>query len=98
MAREPRSAADYIERHDEMETILGEMVENAQKALAGWRLARERVRDDPDQALTDLVEAEIDLDISIRIERADALRVIRAALNRLDRELPDDDDHSTDVP
>jgi len=38
-----------------------------------------------------LIDAEIRLDNHVRLELADTLRPIRAALKRLDAELPDDD-------
>jgi hypothetical protein len=93
MGRKKQSAADYIEEHDlEMRVILGEMVENAAKANAYWMYARLWARDRPEEALKSLVEAEIVLDVPLRIERTDALRRIGAASKLLDSELPDDDD------
>jgi len=91
MPRRRQTAAEYIERRDaEMRIILGELAENAVRANLGWAAAVRAARLDPDRALTELVEVEIALDIPVRIERADALRRIRAANRRLDRSRPDD--------
>lgn len=93
MARKKLTAAEYVELHDgEMRTILGELIENAAKANLHWKNAHGLVRDDPDRALTELVEAWIALDTFIPIERRDALRVIDRASDLLDQELPDADD------
>jgi hypothetical protein len=93
MARRKLSAAEYVERHDnEMRIILGELVENAAKASLHWEAARRVVRNSPEKALTELVEAQIALATFIRIERTDALRVVGRASDLLDDELPDSDD------
>ncbi|HJW74071.1 MAG TPA: hypothetical protein VJ787_00165 [Thermoleophilia bacterium] len=93
MVRKRQTAAVYIERYDgEMQDILGELAEHADMIRTWWNLARDQVREDPDQALQHLVDAQIHLDIHVRIERVGALRRIRLASNRLDAELPDDDE------
>ncbi len=90
MARGKVSAADFVEDHDEeMRIILGELIENAGKLNLLWEAARRVVREDPDRALTLLVEAEILLGIDVRIERTDSLRRIESATRRLGEELPD---------
>ena len=95
MARKKQTAADYIERHDdEMRIILGELAEHAGKINMWWTLAVRAAREHPEQALTDLIDAEIHLDIHVRIELADSLRRIRSAISRLDAELPDPDDQA----
>lgn len=100
MARAKQTAADYIERHDgEMRIILGELVENAGKINMHWTFGLNQARQYPETALKHLIDAEILLDIIVRIERSDALRTIHSAINRLSAELPDDDDdHSSDPP
>lgn len=93
MTRRTQTAADYIERHDgEMRIILGELAENAGKINMWWTFARNAVRDDPDRALTRLIDAEIHLNHHVRLELADSLRRIRASIERLATELPDDPD------
>ena len=97
LVRKRQTAADYIERYDgEMQDILGELAEHADMIRTWWNLARDQVREDPDQALQHLVDAQIHLDIHVRIERVGALRRIRLASNRLDAELPDDDEDLPD--
>ena len=98
MARKKLTAAEYIERHDgEMRVILGELAENAGKLNMLWTLAVSQARQHPHGAMQKLIDAEIKLDIMVRIERSDALRTIHSAINRLDAELPDDEeDLSTD--
>jgi hypothetical protein len=100
MVRKKQTAAEYIDRHDgEMRVILGELAENAGEINMLWTLAVMQARQHPEGALEKLIDAEIKLDIMVRIERSDALRTIHSAINRLGAELPDDgDDHSTDVP
>jgi hypothetical protein len=92
VARSRQTAADYIEKYDdEMRIILGELLENAANINLWWMSARHAARSHPDRAMTLLIDAEIHLNIHVRIERADSLRRIRAAIARLDAELPDDD-------
>jgi len=95
MARTKQTAADYIEAHDdEMRVILGELAEHAGKINMWWTFAVHAARNDPDQALTHLTEAETHLDIHVRIELADGLRRIRSALSRIAAELADRDDQA----
>lgn len=97
MRREPRLAADDLESHaTEVAVILAELAEYAGIAARAWALALADVREDPDAALRELVTAEIRLEHMARIEVRDALRLIRAAGERLDRELPDDEDGAGD--
>lgn len=99
MPRKRATAADYMERHDpEMRIILGELVENAARVANWWTSARLEVADHPDRALRTLADAETHLDIHVRIELSDSLRRIRAAMDRLDRELPDDTGDSEAAP
>lgn len=94
MARKKQTAADYIERYDgEMRIILGELVEHAGRINMWWTFALDAAREDPERALTNLIDAEIHLDIHVRIELSDSLRRIRSAIKRLDEELPDDEDN-----
>lgn len=93
MPRQKPSAAEYLERHDaEMRLILGELVEYAGRINLWWRHAALVVRDHPEQALTDLIDAEIHLSVHVRIELADSLRRIRSAITLLGAELPEDAD------
>jgi hypothetical protein len=97
MPRQKRSAAEYLEAHDaEMRLILGEMVEYAGRINLWWRNAALAVRDHPDQALTDLIDAETYLSIHVRIELAASLRRIRSAIDILAAELPEDEDEDED--
>lgn len=92
MPRPKQTAADYIERYDpEMRIILGDLVEYAGKITNWWTDARLWAREDPGQAMTSLVHAETHLSIHVRIELQDTLRRIRAAIDLLDAELPDDE-------
>jgi hypothetical protein len=68
---------------------LAEMNENAGLISRAWAMAVLTARSDPDHALEELIEAEIHLNHHLRLELRDALRNVRAAINRLDRELPD---------
>ena len=93
MARKKLTAAEYLNGHDaEMRVILDELLENAAKANVRWAAAQRHVSHDPDLALTELVEAMIALDIPVRIERADALRILNRVTDLLDQELPDNDE------
>jgi hypothetical protein len=100
MVRSKQSAADYVERRDqEMRIILAELIENASEVNRLWAMARMQAKGAPEHAFRQLIDAETRLDIAVRIERADSLRILRSAIKRLDRELPDDeDDDSTDLP
>ena len=79
-----------------MRIILGEMVQNVANANVHWDAAQRSIRMNPEVALEHLVEAWVALDVPVRVERADAIRVLNRAMELLDRELPDDDDHSSD--
>jgi hypothetical protein len=95
MVRKKQTAADYIDRYDdEMRIILGELAEHAAKINMWWTFAVHAARKHPEQALTHLIDAEIYLDIHVRIELADSLKRIRSAISRLDAELPDPDDQA----
>jgi hypothetical protein len=69
--------------------ILPELAESAGAAGRSWNLAVDAARADPETALGHLIDAELRLDTDVRLERADTLRPIRAAIKRLDAELPD---------
>jgi hypothetical protein len=58
------------------------LAEHADMIRTWWNIARDQVREDPDQALRHLVDAEVHLDIHVRIERVGALRRIRLASDR----------------
>ena len=96
MVRAKQTAAEYMERHDaEMRIILGELVESAGLINLAWTSARYGAQADVDGASTVLVEALIRLEIHVRNERLDSLRVIRTALKLLDGEVPDDEEDET---
>jgi hypothetical protein len=91
--RIPRAGAEYVElRVAEVSFILGDMIEHLGLVIQHWNLAAGSVRSHPDVAAGHMVDAEIDLDIAVRIGLAEVLRATRAASARLYRELPDDDE------
>jgi hypothetical protein len=93
MVRNKQTAAEYIERHDgEMRVILGELAENAGQINMWWTLAVGSVREDPERALELLIDGEIHLHHHVRLELSSGLRRNRAAIDRLNAELPDDED------
>lgn len=97
MPKKKLTAADYLESRDHlMRIILGEMVQNAANANVHWDAAQRLIGQNPDAALEHLAEAWVALDVPIRVERADAIRVLNRTMQLLDSELPDDDDHSSD--
>jgi hypothetical protein len=90
MASKKPTAVDYIERHDEeMRLRLGEMAEYAARISVWWNTARVRAHQRPDEALAKLVEAEVSLDEYVQFAATDCMRKIRAAVNRLETELPE---------
>ena len=96
--RRPSAAAFIAKNATYVGVILAEMAENAGSANSNWLLAVEAAsRGDLDRAQTLIIEADIPLDIHVRIERQDARKVLQHALRLLDRELPDDEPAS-DIP
>ena len=93
MTREKAGAADFIaENATYVSLLLAELSESAGKAGRAWVLAVDAARrGDLDRAQTLIIEADIALDVPVRLERQDARRALRLALKRLDRELPDED-------
>ena len=88
----PRGAADYVElRAAYVSFVLGDVVEHLGLVIQHWAHAALAVRNDPDGALTQLVEAEIDLSGFVQTGVAEVMRATRAGSARLERELPDDD-------
>ena len=87
------SADAYIDRHStEVGVILAELAESAGKANGAWLLAVEAARrGDLDHAETKIIEADIALDISVRVCRQDSRRIMQKALQLLARDLPDDE-------
>jgi hypothetical protein len=81
MARPRLSAAAYIERHStEVGVILAELAESAGQAGRAWMLAVEAARrGDLDHAETAIIEADIALDIPVRLERQDSRRIFQRA-------------------
>jgi hypothetical protein len=93
VARKKQTAAEYI---DEIATYVGmmlsELAENAGKANSTWMRAVDAARrGDLDRAATLIIEADIAVDIPVRIERQDIRRALLRARVLLERELPDDD-------
>lgn len=93
MTRRKRSAAEFIaENATYVGVILAELAENAGKANSAWLLAVDAAqRGDLDRAETLIIEADIALDVPVRIERQDARKALQRALRQLNRELPDDE-------
>jgi hypothetical protein len=93
VTRPRETAAAFIAKNATyVGVILAEMAENAGQANRDWLLAVEAAsRGDLDRAATHIVEADIPLDISVRIERQDVRKVLQHALRLLSRELPDDE-------
>ena len=69
--------------------ILAELAESAAKAGWHWAMAVEAVEQDPEKALEHLADLEVLLKHHVQIERLDSIRAARAAMAKLDRELPD---------
>jgi hypothetical protein len=97
VARKKQTAAEYI---DDIATYVGmmlsELAENAGRANSAWMRAVDAARrGDLDRAETLIIEADIAVDIPVRIERQDIRRAWHRALVLLDRELPDDDEGIT---
>jgi hypothetical protein len=93
MGRSKVSAVDYIEqRSTYVGVILAELAEHAALANRAWLLAVEAARrGDLDRVETAIIEADIALDIPVRLERQDSRRVLRRALELVGREMPDDE-------
>jgi hypothetical protein len=80
---------------------LAELAEYAGSIAVQWALAVELANRDPERATDRLIDAEIKLNHFVRLELADSLRAIRAAIKRFEAELPGDDDDgnaSGDLP
>ena len=100
MTRRKLVAAEFIEQTATyVGVMLAEMAEHAGKASSAWlgAVAAAR-RGDLDLAETLIIEADIELDIPVRLERQDARRVLQQALRLLDRELPDDEGPTGGIP
>jgi hypothetical protein len=93
MTRRQKTAADYLEAHSiGVSVILAELAESAGIAGRAWALAVERSRRNPERAMRHMATAETQLHHMARAEVMDSLRVIRAAMNKLDRDLPADNE------
>jgi len=89
-ARHPIAAAAYIESHArELDLILDELGGSAAAVARFWATAVKLAATDPMGALGALADAEVRLNHGVRLELSDSLRVIRAAMDRFDHELPD---------
>lgn len=96
MARRKRTAAEFIERYALfVPLVLGDMTEHLGKAAQEWSSAVEAARrGDLDKALTHVVEVGILIDIPLRVGRSELRSITERAGNRLDAELPDDEEES----
>jgi hypothetical protein len=94
MARRKKSAAEFIEGYALfVPLVLGDMTEHLGKAAQEWSLAVEAARrGDLDKALTHVVEVGIAVDVPLRVGRSELRSITERAGNRLDAELPDDDE------
>ena len=91
MGRSKLSSVDYIDQQSTfVGVILAELAESAALANRAWLLAVEAARrGDLDRAETAIIEADIALDVPVRLKRQDSRRVLRRALQLLRREMPD---------
>lgn len=97
MPQHRATAAAYVRSHArELELIIGELVESATLVGSAWAEAVDFADADPLRSLNALAAAEVRLTHHIRREALDSLRVIRSAMDRFDRELPDTED-TTDM-
>ncbi|HLO36784.1 MAG TPA: hypothetical protein VK194_11905 [Candidatus Deferrimicrobium sp.] len=94
MARRTTTAAEYIEANALLvPLILGDLIEHLGQAAQEWSQAVWAARSgDLDKALTHVVEVGIAVDIPLRVGRAELRSITERAGNRLDAELPEDDD------
>lgn len=93
MARRKQTAAEFIEENALLVPgILGDIVEHLGHAAQEWSKAVWAVRNgDLDKALTHVVEVGIAVDIPLQVGRAELRSITERAGDRLDSELPDDD-------
>ena len=94
MARRKQTAAEYIEANSLLVPfILGDLVEHLGHAAQQWSQAVWAARaGDLDKALTHIVEVGIAIDVPLRVSRSELRSISERSWNRLDAELPDDDD------
>lgn len=87
-----RTAAEYLDVHGiGVALILAELAESAGIAGRAWVLALADAKTNPERALANLAIAEVQLHNIARNEVNDSLRRIRVAMEKFDRELPDDE-------
>jgi hypothetical protein len=99
MIQRPKKAADYLDLHAiEVSVILAELAESAGIAGRAWALALAAARENPERALEHLATAEVQLHSIARIEVSESLRRIRAAMDRFDREMPEEHDVTAESP
>ena len=96
-SKKSTAAAEYIEAHDsEVRLGLAEIAEFVTRFSSNWARASARVRDDPAGAYDALQEAEYDYITYVRLQLIDCLSRMRAALDRLEDELPNKTDQSAE--
>jgi hypothetical protein len=72
--------------------ILGDMIEHLGLAAQAWSQAVLAARrGDLDKVLSHVVDLEIAVDVPLRIGRAELRSIAQRAFNRLDAEMPDED-------
>jgi hypothetical protein len=94
MARKRQTAAEYIEGNALLvPVILGDMAEHLGHAAQEWSLAVWAARDGkPEMAVKHIVEVAIAVDIPLKVGRSELRAITERAANRLDAELPDEED------
>lgn len=91
-APDPSARALLRQKDGEVRIIAAEMAEFAGRVNVLWGLAVGAIDSHPDTALSRLMELMILLEIQIPNETKDILAAVREASERLDAELPDDDE------
>lgn len=94
MARRKQTAAEYIEANALLvPLILGDLIEHLGHAAQEWSLAVWAARaGELDKALTHVVEVGIAVGVPLQVGRSELRSISERAGNRLDAELPDDDE------
>jgi hypothetical protein len=94
MARKKATAAEFIEANALLvPLILGDMIEHLGRAAQEWSQAVWAARSgDLDDALKHVVEVGIEVDIPLRVGRSELRSIAERAGNRLDGELPNEEE------
>jgi hypothetical protein len=96
MLRRKPTAIEYLEEQALfVPFVIGDLIEHFGDALQKWTFGIDAARKgDWDRALTYLVEAEIAIDVPMRVSRQELKQVIGKASDLVDAELPEGDDES----